>query len=174
MDISARPLGKAGFGPPSDVYAMQIAIVLWPNITPGRKTLYIDDVAIPIDLVIKDHPGAADVQWPSDATSEEDVKRYAPKIEFVDAETGQKVFSEMPVGVPFRVRMTFENGRDESSLPVTIATRKAGSKITLRAEKTQNPKVYLSEITKSEPSDKWDEEPEERSGPRGVLDAFEQ
>ncbi len=160
-DIELRGPGQikqAGYGPPSDVVGLKIELLAWAGATPGRKILYVDDIAIPFDFVVHGYPGEKDIVWPKDATTPENLKEVPPKVEFVSTENEQTVLSAAPLGKPFRVRMTFDNNRDEDSFPVNLRTRLSGAQISTLALRTDNPKIYLSEPILSAPSDKWNKE----------------
>lgn len=83
-DLELRGAGRirvAGHGPPSDVVGLSMEVLAWAGAVPGRKTLYIDDVAVPFDFIVHGHPKEKDVVWPDDATTPEDLKDE-PALEY--------------------------------------------------------------------------------------------
>jgi hypothetical protein len=153
-DLEVRCCGEV-HGAGRVVVGLRVEVLAWAGAVPGRKTLYVDDIAIPFDFLVHGHPQENDVIWPEDATTPEDLKDLPPKIEFVSVDKDQKVLTNVPVGIAFRIRLTFGNSHDEASLPVTLRARLSGISVETEALSTNDPKIYLSEPIVSYPGRKW-------------------
>lgn len=120
--LSDLELGCCGnvFGTGREIVGLGMEVLAWAGAVPGRKILYVDDIAIPFDFIIHGHPQEDEVVWPDDATKPRE-ENY--KLAFLVESTSGFVAAEgmrVKEGDFFIVEVSFEEPPEETPVVVDL------------------------------------------------------
>ena len=121
---------------PQHIVGLKFQIVIWPQFAPGRKTLLVDDMPIPFDLIVH---GYAEEESPFELRF---VRRDGAVYEEITGEV-------LPYGAAIAVELQFASDRDEAEKTVELEWD-TGEDTSAEAEIVakpvpQNPRLYRSE-----------------------------
>jgi hypothetical protein len=127
--------------PTAEITGLGMEVLAWAGAVPGRKTLYVDDVAIPFDFIVHGHPRENEIVWPDDATTPEDLVTFELSL-VGEGPTGTINLEKLDEDTPFRISLNYTDVPDTAPTLATLHWPEGSEDVALLP--TDDPKVFAS------------------------------
>ena len=135
-DLEVRCCGGV-HGPSSEVVGLGMEVLAWAGVVPGRKTLYVDDIAIPFDFVIHGHPQENEAVWPDDANT------LGLMLTVIgEGPDGAIDLAKLDEDKPFQIKVSYYSVPDNAPTFATVRWPDGSKEVALSP--TDDPKTFTS------------------------------
>ena len=118
-DLELRCCGGL-YGPSAEVIGLGMEVLAWAGAVPGRKTLYIDDIAIPFDFVVHGHPQSPEVMITFKEKKGDTWRAVSPEgVGYGEPFKVEVVFREVPTETPVVVQLEWDGEQEPVGVTVT-------------------------------------------------------